>query len=60
MYKRLKTEKYYTNIKIAIKTHKWNMLDCIYFDLRSINRAVLSFLKCLTFISKMSYTVQLK
>ena len=48
MYKRLKTEKYYTNIKIVTKTHKWNMLDCIYFDLRSINRAVL-------FISKMSH-----
>ena len=30
MYKRLKTEKYYANIKIAIKTHKWTMSDRLY------------------------------
>ena len=43
MYKRLKTEKYYTNIKMAIKIYKWNMPDCIYFDLRSINKVYIHF-----------------
>lgn len=48
---RIENWKYYANIKIAIKTHKWNMQVCIYFDLRSTNRAELSSLKYLILLS---------